>query len=211
MASPYLNNWPTDEQLVNGFYRTTSDTHRVIGGHDIIITIGGYAIGRAQAITSTIDFGIEPVFEIGSMKPREFVPMRYNGQLTLERYLIREGDLIWVLKNRAKGLATENSKGQSNTSNLKYDFSLSDEGKILLNSIAGIQIIVKDKYSKTNVESSGLRAYNNCVFASYDCDFRAGALAGERATVYYTEVVTPADKSSLSATAVGGAGAGAGS
>lgn len=189
MASPYLNQWPTDEQLIDGFYRTTTNTHRVIGGHDIIITIGGYAIGRAQAITSTIDFGIEPVFELGSMKPREFVPMRYNGQLTLERYLIREGDLIWVLKNKAKGLTTR----QGDTSNLQYDFSLSDEGKILLNSIAGIQIIVKDKYSSTNVESSGLRAYNNCVFASYDCDFRAGALAGERATVYYTHVTTGSD------------------
>lgn len=193
MASPYLNKWPTDDQLIDDFYRTTSNTHRVIGGHDIIITIGGYAIGRAQAITSTIDFGIEPVFEIGSMKPREFVPMRYNGQLTLERYLIREGDLIWVLKNKVKGLTTANSEGQSDTSNLEYDFSLSDEGKILLNSIAGIQIIVKDKYSATNVESSGLRAYNNCVFASYDCDFRAGALAGERATVYYTHVTTGSD------------------
>lgn len=185
-------------QLLTDYYRTNSYQHRVIGGHDIVLKIGDTPIGRAQAISATRDFGIEPVYELGSMKPREFIPMRYNGSLTLERYLIRENDLVSILRDVKTTYATADGMKETNAAS---SFSLSDEGKILLHSISGISISVIDRYaSQTDVTKRVLREYRNCVFASYDEDFRAGALSGERATVFYTEVWTPGDDEAATAT-----------
>ncbi len=144
----------------------TGDVHKTLAGHDVLIYLDGQEIGRAQSISGTIDFGVEPVMEIGSMKPQEFVPLRYSGSITLERYLVRNDDLVKVL-DRA---------------NIPFD--LSQEGYILLHSITGFEIMVKDKYT-----NDVIRSYRNCVFSSTDETVTAAGIGGERATILFSEVV----------------------
>lgn len=138
--------------------------HKTLAGHDVIIKLGGVEVGRAQSISGTRDFGIEPVMEIGSMKPQEFVPLRFSGSITLERYFVRNDDLMQVL-NRA---------------NIPFD--LSQEGYILLHSVRGFEIEIRDKYTNDLI-----RSYQNCVFSSSDETIAAAGIAGERATIVYSE------------------------
>jgi len=147
-------------------YHTTAagGVHKTLAGHDVIIKLNGYEVGRAQSISGTRDFGIEQVMEIGSMKPQEFVPLRFSGSLTLERYFVRNDDLLKILKNR----------------NIPFD--LSKEGLILLHSVTGFEIEIRDKYT-----SKLIRAYENCVFSSTDETIAAAGIAGERATIVYSE------------------------
>ncbi len=147
-------------------YHTTAEggVHKTLAGHDVIITLNGYEVGRAQSISGTRDFGIEQVMEVGSMKPQEFVPLRFSGSITLERYLVRNDDLLKILKNRS----------------IPYD--LSKEGLILLHSVSGFGIEVRDKYT-----GKLIRAYEKCVFSSSDETIAAAGIAGERATIIYAD------------------------
>lgn len=65
----------------------------VVTGAMIIIKINGVAVGRAQSLDPRTSFGTEGVYEIGSIMPQEHVQNRYEGSLTLERYLMRNEDL----------------------------------------------------------------------------------------------------------------------
>lgn len=168
--------------MADNFYETYADkyysyhepafgnVHKTIAGHDVIIKLEGQEVGRAQSISGTRDFGIEQVMEVGSMKPQEFVPLRFSGSLTLERYLVRHDDLINVLHRGG------------------IPFSLSQEGQILLHSVTGFTIEVKDKYT-----GDLIRSYENCVFSSSDETVAAAGIAGERATIVYSEARTPID------------------
>ncbi len=158
------------------FTNTADGYHRSLGGHDIVLTLqtpSGHnrPIGRAQSLAGRRDFGVEQVYEIGSMKPQEFVPLRYSGSITLNRYLIREEDLVGLLK------ATQTP------------FSLSNEGKILLQSVRGLSVEVRDQYT-----GKIIRKYRNCVVSACDEDFRAGAIRGETMTLLYSECETYADE-----------------
>jgi hypothetical protein len=143
--------------------------HRSISAHEIILYIIGpknrdYPIGRAQRLSARRDFGTEPVFEIGSMKPQEFVPLRYEGTVDLERYLVRLDDLKGIMDR------------------VGIKFSLSNEGKILAHSTLGFNIRVQDKY-----DNRIIREYKNCVVRSCDEEIRAGAIVGETMSLYYSE------------------------
>jgi len=162
------------------FENTRDGYHRSLGGHDILLAIetpppNGIAatIGRAQSLAGRRDFGLEQVYELGSMKPQEFVPLRYTGSITLNRYLIRGQDLVELLKS------------------IGTPFSLSDEGKILLQSVRGLSVEVRDKYTDRII-----RKYSNCVVSTCDEDFRAGAICGETMTLLYSECVTYTDEQS---------------
>ena len=160
-----------------GTYTPEGKLHRSISAHEIILFIIGpndkeYPIGRAQRLSARRDFGTEPVFEIGSMKPQEFVPLRYEGTVDLERYLVRLDDLKGIMDR------------------VGIKFSLSDEGKILTHSTLGFNIRVQDKYNDKII-----REYKNCVVRSCDEEIRAGAIVGETMSLYYSECIDQNDRS----------------
>lgn len=171
--------------------------HRTISAHEILIAIanpkGGegteFIVGRAQRLSARRDFGTEAVYEIGSMKPQEFVPLRYEGTIDLERYLVRIHDLKGVL------------------SRIGIPFSLSHEGKLLKHSTFGFDIIVRDKYT-----GKVIRKYRNCVVRNCDEDIRAGAIVGETMSLFYSECQDHADiiQSPTQGTATASSGIGAG-
>lgn len=65
----------------------------VVTGATVLLKIDGVTVGRAQSIDPRTSFGTEGVYEIGSIMPQEHVQNRYEGTLTLERYMLRETDL----------------------------------------------------------------------------------------------------------------------
>jgi len=150
--------------------------HRVVSAHEIFIYLqnpkGGspHLIGRAQRLSARRDFGTELVYEIGSMKPQEAVPLRYEGTIDLERYFVRLDDLKGALDQ------------------IGIPFSLSHEGRILEHSTFGFTITVKDKYTREII-----REYRNCVVRSCDEEIRAGAIVGETMSLYYSECLDYAE------------------
>lgn len=65
----------------------------VHSGHTIRLKVNGQEIGRAQSISGRRSFGVEGVYEIGSIMPNEHVALRYDGSVTLEKYRIRQRSL----------------------------------------------------------------------------------------------------------------------
>jgi hypothetical protein len=65
----------------------------VHAGHTIKLKIGGKEIGRAQSIDGRRSFGQEGVYEIGSIMPVEYVALRYEGSVTLDKFKIRTQSL----------------------------------------------------------------------------------------------------------------------
>lgn len=65
----------------------------VVTGATVLLKIDGVTVGRAQSIDPRTSFGTEGVYEIGSIMPQEHVQNRYEGTLTLERYMLRATDL----------------------------------------------------------------------------------------------------------------------
>lgn len=65
----------------------------VHSGHSLIIKINNKQVGRAQGLDGRRSFGTEGLYEIGSIMPQEFVNNRYEGSVTLDRFLLREKDL----------------------------------------------------------------------------------------------------------------------
>lgn len=169
--------YPESITYYNYFENTPDGQHVTLGGHDIKIYIstpdGEHEIGRAQALTGQRDFGVEPVHEVGSTKPQEFVPTRYSGSITLNRYLIRYDDLVQALKK------------------VKDPLSYSREGKILLHSVRGLTIKVMDQFNSKN--GIAIREYRNCVVSNCNEDVRAGALCGESMTLLYSDCITAVD------------------
>lgn len=65
----------------------------VHAGHTIIIKIKGEAVGRIQGGDGRRSFGQEGVYEIGSIMPQEYVPLRYEGNFTVDRFYVSKRDL----------------------------------------------------------------------------------------------------------------------
>lgn len=63
-------------------------------GHTINIRVGNTIVGRAQGLDGDRSFGTEGVYEIGSMMPQEHVTNRYEGTISMERFLVRKQDLL---------------------------------------------------------------------------------------------------------------------
>ena len=68
----------------------------VAAGHTILIQYNGSTIGKAQGLDGDRDFGTENVYEIGTMMPVESVNNKYQGTLTLDRFFVRNNDLVAV-------------------------------------------------------------------------------------------------------------------
>lgn len=74
----------------------TQANQTVVSGATILIKVKGTVVGRAQGLDARRSFGTEGVYEIGSIMPQEHINNRYEGSFTLERYLIKKGDLAKV-------------------------------------------------------------------------------------------------------------------
>src|SRR4030042_3912124 len=47
-------------------------------------------LGRGQGLTARRGFNTSGVYQLGSIYPAEHVPLRFEGTLTLERFLVRK-------------------------------------------------------------------------------------------------------------------------
>ena len=74
----------------------TQANQTVVSGATVLIKVKGTVVGRAQGLDARRSFGTEGVYEIGSIMPQEHINNRYEGSFTLERYLIKKGDLAKV-------------------------------------------------------------------------------------------------------------------
>lgn len=70
------------------------DKQTVHTGATCILKIKGVAVGRAQSVNPRTTYGTEGVYEIGTIMPQEHVQNRYEGTLTIERFLMRTEDLV---------------------------------------------------------------------------------------------------------------------
>ena len=135
----------------------SQEKQSVVSGNTIELRIGNQVIGRAQSLDARRSFGTEGVYEIGSIMPQEHINNRYEGTITLERFLISK-----VRANKA----------------LK---------EIKLNALAEdildmdvIDISVIDKKSGQIV-----RVYQGCTCVDSSENFRVGAISGENSTWQY--------------------------
>lgn len=62
-------------------------------GNSIAIMIDGKVVGRATSISKDIDFGLQPVNEIGEYMPVEHVYTQYQGSIAVEGLKVRKKDV----------------------------------------------------------------------------------------------------------------------
>jgi hypothetical protein len=65
----------------------------VHSGQTIKIKIDGQEVGRIQSGEGRRSFGQEGIYEIGSIMPKEHVPLRYEGGFTVDKFYVRKKDL----------------------------------------------------------------------------------------------------------------------
>lgn len=70
------------------------DTQTLHSGHTINVRVNGVVIGRATGLDGEHSFGTEGAYEIGSIMPFEHAPLRYEGSFSIERYLLRQEDMV---------------------------------------------------------------------------------------------------------------------
>jgi hypothetical protein len=71
----------------------TSTKQSVHSGQTIKIKIDGQDVGRIQSGDGRRSFGQQGVYEIGSIMPKEHVPLQYEGGFTVDRFYMRKKDL----------------------------------------------------------------------------------------------------------------------
>ena len=133
----------------------TQANQSVHSGNTILLKAKGVVIGRAQSLDGRRSFGTEGVYEIGSIMPQEHINNRYEGTVTLERFLIKKSDLAKA------GLA-----------------ALGEE--VLTHDVIDIEVL-----SKYGTEDNVVRVYRGCTVVDYSENFRVGAISGENATFQY--------------------------
>lgn len=71
----------------------TQENQTVHSGNTVLLKVEGVVVGRAQSLDGRRSFGTEGVYEIGSIMPQEHINNRYEGTVSLERFLIKKSDL----------------------------------------------------------------------------------------------------------------------
>lgn len=74
----------------------TQANQTVHSGNTVLLKVKGTVVGRAQSLDGRRSFGTEGVYEIGSIMPQEHINNRYEGTVSLERFLIKKDDLAKV-------------------------------------------------------------------------------------------------------------------
>lgn len=136
----------------------TQADQSVHSGNTVLLVVNNQIVGRAQSLEGRRSFGTEGVYEIGSIMPQEHINNRYEGTVSLERFLIKRSDLAKA------GLA-----------------ALGEE--ILTRDI--IDIMVLSKYTDADGNPEVVRVYRGCTCVDYSENFRVGAISGENATFQY--------------------------
>lgn len=136
----------------------TQADQTVHSGNTVLLVVNNQIIGRAQSLEGRRSFGTEGVYEIGSIMPQEHINNRYEGTVSMERFLIKKSDMAKA------GLA-----------------ALGEE--ILSRDI--IDIMVLSKYTDSNNNPEVVRVYRGCTCVDYSETFRVGAISGENATFQY--------------------------
>lgn len=142
----------------------------------MLLVVENMVVGRAQSLQAQRSYGTEGVYEIGSIMPQEHVYNRYEGQLTLERFLVRKDTLVElgmaglgedILKKGVMDLAIFQKGAYTGTN------GQGDNG--------GIGENVADAYDTQKC----IRVYRGCTAVSYSENIRVGAICGENATFQY--------------------------
>ncbi len=60
----------------------------VHSGNTVLLYINGKKVGRASNLSPDEDFGLEPIHEIGEIKPVENVATRYTGRVRLSKFKV---------------------------------------------------------------------------------------------------------------------------
>ena len=131
----------------------------VHSGNTVLLKVNGHVVGRAQSLDGRRSYGTEGVYEIGSIMPQEHINNRYEGTVSLERFLIKTADLAKV------GMA-----------------ALGEE--ILNRPVIDIEVIDKAKAANGDSDAT-VRIYRGCTAVDYSENFRVGAISGENATFQY--------------------------
>ena len=150
---------------------------RTHAGHTIKLVVkpDGFPdveIGRGQGLTARRGFGTQGVYEIGSIYPREHVPLRFEGTVTLDRFLTRKD----VGPQTAASLKDH---GIAATGTGDSDVIDGYPGGDIM-ALPLITIRVEDKFL-----GDVIRTYEDCTIVDYSETFRANAIAGENATFTY--------------------------
>lgn len=74
----------------------TQANQSVHSGNTVLLKVKGQVIGRAQSLDGRRSFGTEGVYEIGSIMPQEHINNRYEGTVSLERFLIKKSDMAKI-------------------------------------------------------------------------------------------------------------------
>lgn len=74
----------------------TQANQTVHSGNTVLLKVKGVVVGRAQSLDGRRSFGTEGVYEIGSIMPQEHINNRYEGTVSLERFLIKKADLAKI-------------------------------------------------------------------------------------------------------------------
>jgi hypothetical protein len=72
---------------------STIKKQTVHSGQTIKIKIDGQEVGRIQSGDGRRSFGQEGIYEIGSIMPQEYVPLRYEGGFTVDKFYVRKKSL----------------------------------------------------------------------------------------------------------------------
>ena len=78
----------------------TQRSQTVHSGCTVLLKVKGKVVGRAQSLDGRRSYGTEGVYELGSIMPQEHINNRYEGTISLERFLIKKDDLAKVWYDR---------------------------------------------------------------------------------------------------------------
>lgn len=74
----------------------TQANQSVHSGNTVLLKVKGQVVGRAQALDGRRSYGTEGVYEIGSIMPQEHINNRYEGTVSLERFLLKKKSLAQI-------------------------------------------------------------------------------------------------------------------
>ena len=120
-------------------------------------------IGRIQRIAAVKNFGTQNVYEIGSIMPKESVPLRYEGSITVDNLIVRYDSLEKI-----------KPVGMDETAISSFAAEILEKETF--------DIVVRDKVTKREV-----RRYKQCTLQSMSEDFTANALLASTATFLFLD------------------------
>jgi hypothetical protein len=163
-------------------------------GHTVLLKIGGEQVGRAQTANARRSFGTQGVYEIGSIMPVEHIPLRYEGSVSMDKFLIRLGavsSLRGILKKLIglEGASVTDEDLILRTGILNIAVHRTQVQGIQGNGEVNVPTLEQAITRITSVAGKVIRAYLGCTMADYTESFRANALAGENATFLFLDCI----------------------